>query len=103
MIDVSHANSGKDHRNQPAVTQDVAAQVAAGEQAVMGVMIESHLVAGRQELAPGRPLTYGQSITDACIDWETSLGLLDDLAAAVKTRRRATQADRPDLAAISAG
>jgi 3-deoxy-7-phosphoheptulonate synthase len=88
MIDVSHANSGKDHRNQPAVTRAVAEQVATGETAVLGVMIESHLAAGRQDLVPGRPLAYGQSITDACIDWETSIGLLDELAAAVRARRR---------------
>jgi len=88
MIDVSHANSGKDHRNQPAVTRAVAGQVAAGETAVLGVMIESHLAAGRQDLIPGRPLAYGQSITDACIDWETSAGLLEELAAAVRARRR---------------
>ncbi|MFC3067692.1 3-deoxy-7-phosphoheptulonate synthase [Phenylobacterium soli] len=89
MIDVSHANSGKDHRNQPPVTLEVAAQVAAGETAIMGVMIESHLVAGRQDHVPGRPLTYGQSVTDACIDWESSVTLLDKLAAAVRARRRA--------------
>jgi 3-deoxy-7-phosphoheptulonate synthase len=55
----------------------------------MGVMIESHLLAGRQDLVPGRALTYGQSVTDACIDWETSVGLLDALANAVRVRRRA--------------
>lgn len=87
MIDVSHANSGKDHRNQPAVTRAVADQMAAGASAVMGVMIESHLVAGRQDHVAGRPLAYGQSVTDACIDWETSAGLLDELAAAVRARR----------------
>jgi len=98
MIDVSHANSGKDHRNQPAVTRAVADQVAAGATVVLGVMIESHLVAGRQEQVAGKPLAYGQSITDACIDWETSAGLLDELAAAVRARRRVS-VRRPELAA----
>ncbi|HSV04419.1 MAG TPA: 3-deoxy-7-phosphoheptulonate synthase [Phenylobacterium sp.] len=88
MIDASHANSGKDYRNQPRVVSEVCAQVAAGETAIVGVMIESHLVAGRQDLAPGQALTYGQSITDGCVGWETSLELLDRLGAAVRTRRR---------------
>jgi 3-deoxy-7-phosphoheptulonate synthase len=88
MVDASHANSGKDHRNQPRVVADLASRLAAGEWRIMGVMIESHLVAGRQELVPGRPLTYGQSITDACVDWETSVAMLDELAAAVRARRR---------------
>jgi len=88
MVDVSHANSGKDHRNQPAVARAVAEQVASGSTAVMGLMIESHLVAGRQDLVAGRALTYGQSITDACIDWPESEALLEQLAAAVRTRRR---------------
>ncbi len=87
MVDASHANSGKRPENQPKVVADLCAQLAGGEGRIMGVMIESHLVAGRQDLIPGRALTYGQSITDACIDWETSEGLLDDLAAAVRTRR----------------
>ena len=87
MIDASHANSGKNHENQPAVVADLCTQLAGGEQRIMGVMIESHLVAGRQDLVHGRPLTYGQSITDACIDWETSVELLDDLAEAVRARR----------------
>jgi 3-deoxy-7-phosphoheptulonate synthase len=90
MVDASHANSGKDHENQPGVVADLSAQLAAGQQRIMGVMIESHLVAGRQDLAPGRSLTYGQSITDACVDWETSVEMLDALAAAVRARRQAT-------------
>ncbi|ADG09079.1 3-deoxy-7-phosphoheptulonate synthase [Caulobacter segnis] len=89
MVDVSHANSGKNHENQPAVVADVCAQVATGASPIMGVMIESHLVAGRQEIVPGKPLTYGQSVTDACVDWETSVRMLDDLAAAVRAGRAA--------------
>jgi 3-deoxy-7-phosphoheptulonate synthase len=87
MVDASHANSGKNHANQPHVVADLCAQIAGGQRRVMGVMIESHLVAGRQDLVPGRPLTYGQSITDACIDWETSVAMLADLASAVRARR----------------
>jgi 3-deoxy-7-phosphoheptulonate synthase len=89
MVDVSHANSGKNHENQPAVAADIRAQVATGTSPVMGVMIESNIVAGRQDIVPGQPLTYGQSVTDACIDWETSVRVLDDLAAAVKAGRAA--------------
>jgi 3-deoxy-7-phosphoheptulonate synthase len=87
MVDASHANSGKRHENQPGVVADLCAQLAGGEGRIMGVMVESHLVAGRQDLVPGRALTYGQSITDACIDWETSVRVLDDLAEAVRERR----------------
>ncbi|MEE7558636.1 3-deoxy-7-phosphoheptulonate synthase, partial [Xanthomonas sp. Kuri4-2] len=87
MIDASHANSGKNPDNQPRVIDDVAAQLAAGETRIVGVMVESHLVGGRQELVAGRPLTYGQSITDGCIDWDTSLPVLERLAAAVRARR----------------
>jgi 3-deoxy-7-phosphoheptulonate synthase len=87
MVDASHANSGKRHENQPAVIADLCAQLAAGEDRIMGVMVESHLRAGRQDLVAGRDLTYGQSITDACIDWETSVAVLDDLAEAVRARR----------------
>lgn len=89
MIDASHANSNKKPENQPAVCQDVAAQVAGGETRIMGLMIESNLVAGRQDLVPGQPLTYGQSITDGCIDWDSSVAVLELLANAVKDRRLA--------------
>jgi 3-deoxy-7-phosphoheptulonate synthase len=89
MVDASHANSGKNHENQPAVIADLCAQVATGRSPVMGVMIESNLVAGRQDIVPGQPLTYGQSVTDACIDWETSVRMLDELAAAVRAGRAA--------------
>ncbi len=87
MVDASHANSGKRHENQPAVIAALCAQLAGGEGRIMGVMVESHLRAGRQDMVAGRDLTYGQSITDACIDWETSVGVLDDLAGAVRARR----------------
>ena len=87
MIDASHANSGKDHRKQGAVCRDVAGQIAGGDKRIMGVMIESNLVAGGQALGDGKSLVYGQSITDACIDWAETVGLLRELAGAVKARR----------------
>jgi len=88
MVDASHANSSKRPENQPRVVDDVAQQIEGGERRVVGVMVESHLVAGRQELVPGKPLVYGQSITDACIDWPTSVGVLERLASAVRLRRK---------------
>lgn len=87
MIDFSHANSNKDYRRQSVVCHDVSAQIAAGNRAIMGAMIESNLVAGAQKLEPGQPLVYGQSITDGCIDWKETRGLLEELAAAVRARR----------------
>lgn len=87
VVDVSHATSGKRPENQPRVAADVAARIEAGERRIAGLMIESHLVGGRQELAPGRELAYGQSITDGCIDWATSLAVLERLAGAVRRRR----------------
>jgi 3-deoxy-7-phosphoheptulonate synthase len=87
MIDASHANSQKNHQNQLAVCGNIAEQLAAGEPRIVGVMIESHLVAGRQDLLPGQPLTYGQSITDACLGWEDSVRCLNTLAEAVQKRR----------------
>ena len=86
MIDCSHANSNKDHTRQPGVCRDVAAQIAAGEQRILGVMLESNLVAGAQKPMPGKPLVYGQSITDACMGWDETLPLLRELAAAVRAR-----------------
>jgi 3-deoxy-7-phosphoheptulonate synthase len=86
MIDFSHANSEKKHENQLKVAENVAAQLAAGEDRILGVMVESHLVAGRQDLKPGQSLVYGQSITDACINWEDSVRLLDCLAQGVRAR-----------------
>jgi len=88
MVDASHANSSKDYRRQPVVIDDVAAQVAAGDDRIFGVMVESNLVAGRQDLVAGQDLTYGQSITDGCIDWDDSLRVLEALAQAVKVRRQ---------------
>jgi len=88
MIDCSHANSNKDYKRQPIVCRDVAAQIAAGNPNILGVMIESNLVAGAQPLLPGQPLVYGQSITDACIDWSETQSLLKELAAAVQSRRK---------------
>ena len=87
MIDCSHANSNKDHTRQPVVCRDVAQQIAAGNRNIIGVMMESNLVAGAQKLAPGEPLVYGQSITDACMGWDETLPLLADLAKAVRSGR----------------
>jgi 3-deoxy-7-phosphoheptulonate synthase len=87
MVDFSHANSGKRHENQIFVGRDVGEQIAAGNRAIFGAMLESHLVAGRQDTAPGKALTYGQSITDACLGWDDSATLLRELAAAVARRR----------------
>ncbi|MBB3278047.1 MULTISPECIES: 3-deoxy-7-phosphoheptulonate synthase [unclassified Pseudoxanthomonas] len=87
MIDASHANSLKDPENQPRVIEDIAAQIEAGETRIIGAMIESHLVAGRQDLVPGQPLAYGQSITDGCIGWDASVAVLERLATAVRRRR----------------
>ncbi len=89
MIDFSHANSSKKHENQMLVAQDVGAQIAGGEDRIFGVMVESHLVAGRQDLVPGKDLVYGQSITDACLGWDDSARLLDVLAKAVRAREAA--------------
>jgi 3-deoxy-7-phosphoheptulonate synthase len=87
MIDASHANSGKKPENQPLVIADIARQLSDGEPRIVGVMIESNLVAGRQDVVPGTALTYGQSITDGCIDWQTTVAALTLLADAVAARR----------------
>jgi 3-deoxy-7-phosphoheptulonate synthase len=87
IVDASHENSGKDHAVQPTVVSDVADQIAAGNGALVGVMLESFLVAGRQDHVPGAELTYGQSVTDACMDWDSTALTLDRLAAAVRRRR----------------
>jgi 3-deoxy-7-phosphoheptulonate synthase len=89
VIDASHDNSAKDAARQPAVAAEIGAQIAAGNRAIVGVMLESFLVAGRQDVADGAALTYGQSITDACMDWEATVGVLDGLAASVRARRAA--------------
>jgi 3-deoxy-7-phosphoheptulonate synthase len=87
MIDLSHDNSGKDPERQPAVGTEVGAQIAAGNGAIAGVMLESFLVAGRQDLRPGTELCYGQSITDGCIGWETTVEVLEGLAGSVRDRK----------------
>jgi 3-deoxy-7-phosphoheptulonate synthase len=89
VIDLSHDNSGKDPRRQPVVAEDVSEQVAGGNDAIIGAMLESFLVGGQQRLGSPETLTYGQSITDGCIDWETTVEVLDRLAGAVKERRAA--------------
>jgi 3-deoxy-7-phosphoheptulonate synthase len=88
MIDASHGNSSKRYENQPKVIDAIAEQLELGDTRIGGVMIESHLVAGRQDLVSGRPLVYGQSITDACVDWETSVRMLERLSKAVERRRQ---------------
>ena len=88
MIDCSHANSNKDYQRQPIVCRDVARQIANDGHHILGVMIESNLVAGAQKLVPGRPLVYGQSITDACLGWDETLPLLRELAAAARSARQ---------------
>ncbi|MGD8615554.1 MAG: 3-deoxy-7-phosphoheptulonate synthase AroG [Gammaproteobacteria bacterium] len=87
MIDFSHGNSAKEFRRQLLVGDDVAGQIAAGDERIMGVMIESHLKEGRQDCTPGAQLAFGQSITDACLGWEDTVPLLEKLAAAVRARR----------------
>ncbi|HTH44649.1 MAG TPA: 3-deoxy-7-phosphoheptulonate synthase AroG [Oxalicibacterium sp.] len=93
MIDTSHANSSKKPENQIPVSANIAEQIAGGETRIVGVMVESHLVAGRQDLIPGKELTYGQSVTDGCISWEDSVGVLETLAEAVKQRRHVKDPD----------
>ena len=87
MIDFSHGNSRKQYKLQMEVCDSVATQIAAGDERIVGVMVESHLVEGRQDIVPGQTLTYGQSVTDACIGWEDSLAVLERLAAAIRARR----------------
>ncbi|MBS0382946.1 MAG: 3-deoxy-7-phosphoheptulonate synthase [Proteobacteria bacterium] len=90
MIDASHANSGKRPENQPHVAEEISRQIEAGNRHIVGVMVESHLVGGRQDLVDGVALTYGQSITDGCLGWEASVQVLEHLAQAVRERRAAT-------------
>jgi len=94
MVDASHGNSGKDHRRQPLVVASLAEQVAAGERGLTGVMLESFLHEGRQEPGPPATLTYGQSVTDACMDIATTAAVLTGLAAAVRTRRNSLLSER---------
>jgi 3-deoxy-7-phosphoheptulonate synthase len=94
MIDFSHANSRKQHDKQVEVGEDVARQIGRGNRDIIGVMIESHLIAGRQDLDGNSDgLIYGQSITDACLGWQESLPLLDTLAESVRRRRRTGSGD----------
>jgi len=94
MIDLSHANASKQHQRQREVARDVAGQIAAGNRNIVGAMLESHLVEGRQALQPGRPLRYGQSITDGCLGWEDSVAVLETFADAVRKRRRSRRTRR---------
>jgi len=89
MVDFSHANSSKQYQRQVDVARDVAGQLAAGEQRIIGVMVESHLNPGRQDLVPGKAPEYGVSITDACLGWDDTVTVLDLLADAVRRRRLA--------------
>jgi 3-deoxy-7-phosphoheptulonate synthase len=88
MVDASHANSNKKPENQPAVCDEVAVQIAQGDARIFGLMVESNLVAGRQDIIEGQTLVYGQSVTDGCIDWQSSVGVLERLAESVRARRR---------------
>jgi 3-deoxy-7-phosphoheptulonate synthase len=89
MIDTSHGNSEKDYRRQPIVAQAIGEQIAAGERGIIGVMVESFIEDGRQEMVEGGELVYGQSVTDPCMGWEMTLPVMHDLAAAVRARRGA--------------
>jgi 3-deoxy-7-phosphoheptulonate synthase len=91
MVDFSHANSSKQYQKQVEVGADVAGQLAKGERRIAGVMIESHINAGRQDHLPGKPLDYGVSITDACLGWDDTTRLLDTLAEGVRKRRLAVE------------
>jgi 3-deoxy-7-phosphoheptulonate synthase len=88
MIDVSHANSSKQHARQIVVAADVAQQIAAGDRRITGIMVESHLNEGRQDITPGTPLQHGVSVTDACISMAQTVPVLQQLAAAVRERRK---------------
>lgn len=101
MIDASHANSGKRPENQPRVIEGIAGQIEAGEERIIGVMVESHLLAGRQDLRAGRALVYGQSITDGCIGWDSSVQVLERLALAVRRRRSLAMAGHRETPAAS--
>ncbi len=96
MVDFSHANSQRQHERQLDVGRDVAAQIAGGDTRLFGVMIESHLIAGKQKVTPGKALVYGQSITDACLGWADTEMLIRELAQAVRRRRA-----RPGLAQLN--
>jgi 3-deoxy-7-phosphoheptulonate synthase len=91
MIDASHANCDRKSQNQIKVCSDIASQIGDGNTKIIGVMIESNLVAGRQDLNNGKALKYGQSITDSCVGWEETTEIIENLAAANRTRRTVTQ------------
>jgi len=95
MVDASHGNSNKNHRNQPKVAHAIAEAMRQGETRVFGLMVESHLVEGRQDYKIGQPAIYGQSITDACLAWNETIPLLDELADAVRARRALNKDDKP--------
>ena len=88
MIDCSHANSSKQYKRQAEVAKDVAGRIAGGERRIVGIMVESNLVEGRQEFKPGKPLAFGQSVTDPCLGWEDSVALLEGLADGIRRRRK---------------
>jgi len=98
IVDASHGNSERDHLRQPVVASEIAAQIASGERGIAGVMIESFLVAGRQELTDPARLVYGQSITDACIGWNDTVTVLQGLASAARERRSRSEGQRPRVA-----
>ena len=102
MVDCSHANSNKQHERQKDVARDIAGQIAGGSSSVFGVMIEGHLVGGAQKFTPGKDevcnLTYGQSITDACLGWDDSLSTLEELSQAVLQRREAAAVGKKEAA-----
>ena len=87
MIDCSHGNSAKDFRQQPKVAEEVAAQIASGDDNIAGVMLESHLNEGNQKQVHGQQLAYGTSITDGCINWDSTVPILESLAESVRARR----------------
>jgi 3-deoxy-7-phosphoheptulonate synthase len=99
MIDASHGNSEKDYRRQPSVAGTIAEQLAAGERGIIGVMLESFLVAGRQDLVEPRALVSGQSITDACLGWDDTVPVLRALADAVRARRARARSSGDAVAA----
>ncbi|HET6470660.1 MAG TPA: 3-deoxy-7-phosphoheptulonate synthase, partial [Pseudomonadales bacterium] len=96
MVDMSHANSNKQYQQQITVNADICRQLAAGEQRIMGVMIESNLREGRQDIGDGHSLVYGQSVTDACIGWDDSVQCLEALAEAVAKRNGPLRVVRDD-------
>jgi 3-deoxy-7-phosphoheptulonate synthase len=94
LVDASHGNSGKDYRRQPSVANEIAAQVAQGEAGILGAMLESFIVEGRQDLLNSGQLVYGQSVTDACLGWEATVPVLQELAAAARARRESRERPR---------